>query len=171
MPGRLVAPTPGTKLWNVPDRNPRVPLREGGLRSFRRRRQVAISTGAVILSERRSLGLRTLAAATTGVYVVGGKADPLFAEAMLGLLHSGGWRSRPIERTATRAPLPYGGVTSRMARPASTNSPSIRPLAPGTCPGRGRTAAGPRRQRQVPDRPRGHAHVARRLDRLPPGGA
>lgn len=95
---------PGTKLWNVPDRNPRVPLREEDSESFRRRRQVAISTGAVILSSAESLGLRTLAAATTGVYVVGGKPT-LFAEAMLGLLHSGGWRSRPIERTATRGAI------------------------------------------------------------------
>ena len=60
-----------------PDRNPRVRADRRRRGSFRRGRQVAISTGAVVSRAPRSLGLRTLAAATTGVYVVGGKADPV----------------------------------------------------------------------------------------------
>lgn len=92
---------PGVKPWTVPDRNPRVPLRDEDLESFHRRRQVAISTGAVILTAAESLGLRTLAAATTGVYVVGGR-PALYAETMLGMVHAAGWASRIVERSATR---------------------------------------------------------------------
>lgn len=92
---------PGVKPWTVPDRNPRVPLRDEDLESFHRRRQVAISTGAVILTAAESLGLRTLAAATTGVYVVGGRPT-LYAETMLGMVHAAGWASRIVERSATR---------------------------------------------------------------------
>lgn len=91
----------GVKLWTIPDRNPRLRLTNEDEGSFLRRRQVAISTGAVVLSAAESLGLRTLAAATTGVYVVGGKPS-LYAETMLGMLHSAGWQSRVIDRSATR---------------------------------------------------------------------
>lgn len=91
----------GVKLWNIPDRNPRLMLPNEDADSFNRRRQVAISTGAVVLSAAESLGLDTLAAAVTGVYVVGAK-PALYAETMLGLLHAAGWRSRMVERTGTR---------------------------------------------------------------------
>ena len=101
MPGRLVAPAPGTKLAG-PSRTGTLGCacaREGLVPP--RRRQVAISTGAVMLSAAESLGLRTLAAATTGVYVVGGKPS-LFAEAMLGMLPLGGLAVPVIDRSATR---------------------------------------------------------------------
>jgi len=95
---------PNVKLWNVPDRNPRVPLPNEDRESYLARRRVAVSTGAVVLSAAESLGLDTMAAAITGVYVVGGK-PALYAEAMLALLHTRGWRSRTIESSETRAAI------------------------------------------------------------------
>ena len=92
---------PNLTLKGVPGRNPRVPLPNEDRESYLARRTVAVSTGAVVLSAAESLGLDTMAAAITGVYVVGGK-PALYAEAMLALLHTRGWRSRTVESSETR---------------------------------------------------------------------
>jgi hypothetical protein len=90
----------GVKLWNIPDRNPKLRLPDESEESFAIRRRIAAQTAGFVVRYGLGIGL-TPEVALNGIFVIGGRPS-MYAEQMVALVKSHGHQHRVVEQTALR---------------------------------------------------------------------
>ena len=90
----------GTKVHQIPDRNPKIPLPDEPRESYLARRKVATYTLGGIVRFGLQIGLPP-EVAVQGIFMIGGRPS-MYAEQMVALVKSHGHGHRVIERTAER---------------------------------------------------------------------